>query len=173
MDIFEDKTHGFKRALFLFDNATSHQKRAPDALSARKMVKNPKLGWTPHPGSPKMRDSVFTGGSIQSFYFPGDHLTMPWWFQGMQVILEECRLFWLRDNGIPLNGECKDFKCAEGATNCCCRCILFNQLDFTCVKSHLEEVITAYGHLCGFDPKFHCELNYIERAVKLLYRSGP
>jgi hypothetical protein len=26
MDIFKDKTHGFKRALFLFDNAPSHQK---------------------------------------------------------------------------------------------------------------------------------------------------
>jgi len=26
MDIFEDKTHSFKRALFLFSNATSHQK---------------------------------------------------------------------------------------------------------------------------------------------------
>ena len=34
MDIIEEKTHGFKRALFLFDNATSHQKRAPDAPTA-------------------------------------------------------------------------------------------------------------------------------------------
>jgi hypothetical protein len=175
MDIFEDKTHGFKRALFLFDNATSHQKRAPDAPSARKMVKNPKSGWTPRPGGPKMRDSVLPDGSIQSFYFTDDHPTMPGWFKGMKVVLEECGLFRLRDNGKPLNGECKDFKCAKGATDCCCRRILFNQPDFTCVKSHLEEVITARGHLCDFYPKFHCELNYIEQywgAVKLLYRSG-
>jgi hypothetical protein len=64
MDIFEEKTHGFKRALFLFDNATSHQKHTPDAPSAHKMMKKPKLGWTPHPGSPKMRDSVLLDGSI-------------------------------------------------------------------------------------------------------------
>jgi hypothetical protein len=155
MDIFEDKTHGFKRALFLFDNATSHQKRAPDAPSARKMVKNPKSGWTPRPGGPKMRDSVLPDGSIQSFYFTDDHPTMPGWFKGMKVVLEERGLFRLRDNGKPLNGECKDFKCAKGATDCCCRRILFNQPDFTCVKSHLEEVITARGHLCDFYPKFH------------------
>ena len=54
MDIFKDKTHGFKRALFLFDNATSHQKQVPDAPSACKMVKGPKLGWTPCLGGPKM-----------------------------------------------------------------------------------------------------------------------
>ncbi|KAF8229072.1 hypothetical protein L208DRAFT_1288434, partial [Tricholoma matsutake] len=72
--------------------------------------------------------------------------------------------------------ECKDFKCADGATDCCCHRILFNQSNFTCVKSPLEEVITVHGHLCNFYPKFHCELNYIEQywgAVKLLYRSGP
>ncbi len=60
--------------------------------------------------------------------------------------------------------------------DCCCHRILFNQLDFTCVKSHLEEVIMVHGHLCDFYPKFHCELNYIEQywgAVKLLYRSRP
>jgi hypothetical protein len=54
IDIFKEKTNGFKRALFLFDNATSHKKRAPNALSARKMVKNPKLGWTHHPNGPQM-----------------------------------------------------------------------------------------------------------------------
>ncbi|KAF8218920.1 hypothetical protein L208DRAFT_1345617, partial [Tricholoma matsutake] len=58
MDIFEDKTQGFKRALFLFHNAKSQQKRVPDALSACKMVKNPKLGWTPHLGGPQMQDSM-------------------------------------------------------------------------------------------------------------------
>lgn len=176
MDIFEEKTHGFKKALFLFDNATSHQKRAPDAPSAQKMQKSPKLGWTSRPGGPKMRDTVLADGSIQSFYYPEDHPTMPGWFKGMQAVLEERGLFRYNNNGKALNGECKGFKCPEGVTDCCCRRILFNQPDFANVKSHLEEVINSRGHLCDFYPKFHCELNYIEQywgAVKLLYRSGP
>ena len=40
IDIFEGKTNGNAQGLFLFDNAPSHQKRAPDALSARKMPKS-------------------------------------------------------------------------------------------------------------------------------------
>jgi hypothetical protein len=39
IDIFEGKTNGNVQGLFLFDNAPSHQKRAADAISARKMVK--------------------------------------------------------------------------------------------------------------------------------------
>ena len=54
MDIFEEKTHGFKHALFIFDNATTHQNCAPDALSAQKMVNNPKLGWTPQSSGIRM-----------------------------------------------------------------------------------------------------------------------
>ena len=45
IDIFESKTNGTATGLFLFDNAPSHQKRAPDALSARKMVKGPSPNW--------------------------------------------------------------------------------------------------------------------------------
>ena len=89
MDIFEEKTHGLKKALFLFDNATSHQKHALDAPSARKMQKNPKSGWTDHPGGPKMQDTVLPDGSIQLFYYLEDHPTMPRWFKGMQAMLEE------------------------------------------------------------------------------------
>ncbi|KAG2158774.1 uncharacterized protein EDB93DRAFT_1064563, partial [Suillus bovinus] len=89
IDIFEENTHSFKRALFLFDNAMSHQKWAPDAPSARKMVKNPKLGWTCHPNGPKMRNTTLQDGTQQNLYFPDDHLTMPGWFKGMQAILDE------------------------------------------------------------------------------------
>jgi hypothetical protein len=39
IDIFEGLTKGYAQGLFLFDNAPSHQKRAPDAISARYMVK--------------------------------------------------------------------------------------------------------------------------------------
>lgn len=39
IDIFEGLTKCYAQGLFLFDNAPSHQKRAPDAISARHMVK--------------------------------------------------------------------------------------------------------------------------------------
>jgi len=39
IDIFEGKTKGFAQGLFIFDNAPSHQKRADNALSARRMPK--------------------------------------------------------------------------------------------------------------------------------------
>ena len=54
MDIFEEKPHRFKKALFLFDNVTTHQKQAPNAPSAQKMLKGLKLSWTPCPSGPKM-----------------------------------------------------------------------------------------------------------------------
>jgi hypothetical protein len=34
IDIFEGRTRGEAQGLFIFDNAPSHQKRAPDALLA-------------------------------------------------------------------------------------------------------------------------------------------
>jgi len=39
IDIFEGLSKGNFKALFLFDNALSHQKQALDAISARKMGK--------------------------------------------------------------------------------------------------------------------------------------
>ena len=106
--------------------------------------KSPKLGWTARPGGLKMWDTVLPDGSIQSFYYLEDHPTMPGWFKGMQAVLEEWGLFWYKENGKGLNGECKDFKCPKGVMECCCRHILFNQPDFVGVKSHLEEVMATY-----------------------------
>jgi hypothetical protein len=40
INIFEGKANGHAQGLFLFDNAPSHLKRAPDAISASKMVKS-------------------------------------------------------------------------------------------------------------------------------------
>ncbi|KIJ51597.1 hypothetical protein M422DRAFT_243892 [Sphaerobolus stellatus SS14] len=85
-DIFEGKTKGWAIGLFLFDNAPSHQRRAPDALSAWKMPKNPLHGWTHKKGGPRMHPGQLPNGSSQDFYFPKDHLLMPGWFKGMEWI---------------------------------------------------------------------------------------
>ncbi|KIJ28737.1 hypothetical protein M422DRAFT_189388 [Sphaerobolus stellatus SS14] len=172
VDIFEVKTKARAMGLFMFDNAPSHQKRAPDALSARRMPKGPSDGWSHHKDGPKMRPGRLPNGEIQSFYFSEDHPTMPGWFKGMEQIIRE-RGLWPAQG---LLAQCPGFKCEPGCTDCCCRRILFSQPDFCQQKSHLEEYITARGHICDFYPKFHCELNFIEQywgASKWLYRSTP
>ena len=173
IDIFESKTNGFATGLFIFDNALSHQKRAPDALSARKMPKNPSKDWSPKKDGPKMRNGKFGPSSTsQDFYFPENHPTMPGWFKGMEIIIRERGLWPMAG----LRAQCDGFKCEAGRTDYCCWRIMFSQPDFVAQKSHLEEYITSRGHICDFYPKFHCELNFIEQywgVVKLRYQSSP
>ena len=108
IDIFEGKTNRFATGLFLFDNAPSHQKCTPDALSAQKMPKNPHLTWTHYKEGPKMRIMQFGEDQrIQDLYFDDNHLTMPGWFKGMEVIIHECSLW--PENG--MNAQCDGFKC--------------------------------------------------------------
>ena len=172
IDIFESKTHNFATGLFMFDNAPSHQRRAPDALSARNMPKFPNKHWVKAKGGPKMQNGWFNSEKTpQSFYFPEDHATMPGWFKGMELIIKERGLY--PEGG--LKSQCEGFKCVVGRKDCCCRHVLFNQPDFCTQKSHLEEYITSRGHICDFYPKYHCELNFIEQywgAAKYIYRSS-
>jgi hypothetical protein len=189
IDIFNTKAQGRAQGLFLFDNAPSHVKRAPDALSARKMPKGalkllfcilifnfiagPKAGWTHEPNGPRMRPGRLSDGSIQELYYPENHPVMPGWFKGMEQLIRE-RGLWPAD-GRSLSAQCTGFKCEPGRTDCCCRRILFNESDFAAQKSHLHEIIESRGHLCDFYPKYHCELNFIEQywgAAKLHYRNG-
>ncbi|KAI5900010.1 uncharacterized protein SCHCODRAFT_02661576 [Schizophyllum commune H4-8] len=92
-------------------------------------------------------------------------------FKGMKQLL--------RERGINVEGklaECKNFKCAEGATMCCCRRLLYLQPDFTSVKSLLEITCEAQGVEVLFPPKFHCELNPIEMCwgyAKGVYQLNP
>ena len=170
INIFEGKTDGRATGLFLFDNAPSHQKRAPDALSAQKMIKGPKAGWMHHKDGPKMCPAVYADGLPQQLYFPEDHGTMPGWFKGMELLIKECGLW--PENGMP--AQCAGFKCEAGQTNCCSQRTLFMQPNFVGQKSHLKELITSHGHICDFYPKFHCELNFIEQywgTGKLCYRT--
>ncbi|KAF9016780.1 hypothetical protein BDZ89DRAFT_961647 [Hymenopellis radicata] len=170
IDIFEAKTNGLATGLFLFDNAPSHQKRAPDALSARKMPKGPSATWGQ---SPRMRPGTLPDGSPQQLYWPDDHSSMGGWFKGMEQIIRE-RNLWLSD-GSELLAQCQGFKCAKDATDCCCRRLLFCQPDFVEQKSALQELIESRGHICDFYPKYHCELNFIEMywgAAKFRYRKS-
>ena len=75
IDIFE-RVHPHTTALFLFDNAPSHQKVADDALNADKM----NVG--PGGKQPVMRDTIW-GGKVQRMV---DEHGIP---KGMKTILEE------------------------------------------------------------------------------------
>jgi hypothetical protein len=85
----------------------------------------------------KMADGKFANGSAQSLYFADDDKEHAGKFKGMATILAE----WGFENTSKIQAECVGFKCNKGATNCCCRCILYNQRDF--VKLSLFLRLTA------------------------------
>lgn len=116
--------------VLVYDNATTHTKRAEDALSARKMPKGTsKTGnWlletmvVDEDGEvqtvkAKMRSGYFRDGTPQSFYFPDDHPTHSGIFKGMEVILTERGYIDVK----KLRYECKGFKCKpQTAIEGCC-----------------------------------------------------
>jgi hypothetical protein len=89
----------------------------------------------------KMTGAAFNG-SQQDLYFPDDHPNHPGKFKGMKAILEEQGLWFAN-----LPTECTRFKCAQAgvSANCCCRRVLYNQPDFSSVKSLLEDTCSGYG----------------------------
>ena len=189
MDILEqhfpDEDH-----ILIFDNASTHLKRADGALSARKMPKgtsenwgvevnvkdaNGKLVYVPDGKLLKqkiwMEGATLADGTKQSLYLENGH-PKAGHFKGMAVILQEGGLI----EESKLRAECKNFKCAPGATHCCCRRVLYNQPDFVKVELVLETVANTRGFTIIFLPKFHCELNFIEQCwgfAKHLYRHCP
>jgi hypothetical protein len=191
MDIL-DKHYPNEDHVLVFDNATTHTKRADGALSARYMPKftsSPKKNWgvevnmRGENGKPvygpdgkilklkiRMEDAMFADGQKQALYFEdGPKAGL---FKGMAVLLQECGLV----EKSKLNTECKKFKCKSGATNCCCCRVLYNQPDFVSTKSLLEEACEVRGYSVLFLPKFHCELNFIKQCwgfAKQIYRQYP
>ena len=179
--------------VFIFDNAATHIKRPDEALSARNMPKfTPKEGtnWGPETnridanGKPvygpngkvakikiRMADATFANGTPQALYFPQGH-PQAGTFKGMAVLLQERGL--MKES--TLKAQCKDFKCAPGKTDCCCRRTLYSQPDFIGVVSKLETMCKQQGFHVLFLPKFHCELNFIEQCwgfAKRNYRQYP
>lgn len=177
IDIFEDRFAALGCiGAFGFDNAPSHQKRAPDALSARYMPKNPHPTWKGKAGICRMRDGTLPDGSAQPLYFDDTHPTYPGHFKGMKQILKERGLWPYTTRSSEPNAECQGFKCAEGASACCARRMLFNQPDFKNQKPAIIEFVENRGHIGFLYPKYHCELNFIEQAWgvgKRKYREFP
>ncbi|RGB24522.1 hypothetical protein C1646_772973, partial [Rhizophagus diaphanus] len=59
--------------------------------------------------------------------------------------------------------ECKE-KIQDISRITCCACrVISLEPDFIAQKGTIEELIENAGHKCIFFPKFHCELNFIER----------
>ena len=72
----------------MFDNAPSHKKHAPDALSACKILKNPLPTWQHKKGGLRMRTTTYkTDQTRQDFYYDNDHPTMPGWFKRKEEII--------------------------------------------------------------------------------------
>ena len=155
IDIFEARHPGCQM-LGMFDNATIHQKRPADGLSARRMTLKPKAEWFPVLDGVRMRDAQLPNGQSQLLYFPPDDpkISLRGHFKGTRQILSE------RGKWFPMDADAA-------------RDILFNEPDFVNQKSALEELFISRGHICDFYPKFHCELNFIEQywgASKRRYR---
>lgn len=152
------------QALFAFDNATNHCAYAADALVASKI--------NLHPGGqqPKMRDGFdYSHSRKQSMVFPADYSDESLRNQpkGMKRVLEERELW--RDtleDGTKFLLKCKTPGCPTDGPlfrRCCAMTVLSNQPDFQQQKGRVAEDIERSGHLVIFYPKFHCELNFIER----------
>lgn len=181
---YSDEDH-----VFVFNNATTHQKQEEESLSATKMPKSSKE-WgivtdeldedcnKVHSSDGKvlkmtvrMGDAKFANGTPQALYYPRGHLHEGL-FKGMAEILVE-RGF---THAHRLNAQCKNFKCRRDTTDCCCRRLLYTQPDFVNVSSILEKHCRWRGFHVLFLPKFHCELNFIERCwgfSKRLYCQSP
>ena len=110
-----------------------------------------------------MANGHFSNGEEQQFYYPDNYEKYPGFFKGIAVILQERGFTGLTGRGGKLL-ECKGFNCKPGATDCCCRQILYCQPDFQQVESLLETLCKSRGFQILFLPKFHCKLNPIEQC---------
>ena len=93
--------------------------------------------------------------------------------KGLEIILRERGLY----PAAGLKGACANAKSHSETNDCCCAKMLSVQPDFAAECSALQHLVetriqmpgalmsmTTLRHLCYFLPKFHCELNWIERC---------
>lgn len=178
MDILE-KYFPHDQHIFIYDNARTHLKRAPDALSARRMALNiptPEKNWLVEvpelddqgrqvyaSDGKKLRKKVqmalgtLPNGELQSLYFPEGRPRVGI-FKGMTVILQERGFI----KEAQLKRERPGFKCPPDRIDCCARRFLYNQPDFSGVETLLEAHCKKRGFEVLFLQKFHPDLSPIE-----------
>jgi hypothetical protein len=152
------------QALFLFDNSSNHDCFSSDALVAARMNLGPGAGQRKTP-LPCMRDTFFgPDNTLQPMVFPFDHPKYPGEPKGIMHVLRDRGLF-----NPALRLDCDDCRKKRShdpgrhlRTDCCHRRVMATQPDFLAQRSGIQEAVEDAGHLFGFYPKFHCELNYIE-----------
>jgi hypothetical protein len=142
------------RHILIFDNATTHLKRAGGSLSASKMTKGPSVNFCVEVNATDdggkaiygpdgkilkwkipMANSKFKDGTEQQFYYPEGH-EHAGNFKGMVQILEERGYQSIKNKKAQCGKKFTD--CPEGSTTCCCCRMLYNEPDFKNVDSILE-----------------------------------
>ena len=156
------------QALFAFDNASNHCSFSEDALVAKRMNLNP------GGQQPIMRDGFdYKHGLPQAMVFSNTHHIpelrgKP---KGLEAILRERRLWPVngyRSDGLKFLLQCPSSHGRPGCIpelegGCCARTLMASQQDFQQQKGRLEEELQAASQFVIFYPKFHCELDFIER----------
>ena len=154
------------QGFFAFDNASNHCAYASDALISARM------NLMPGGKQPLLRDGWdHNRNQPHPMVFSQDHPnpTLRGKAKGIRQVLLE-RGLWQdgRKDGTRFLLTCpktKDQPGCDPAFNgeCCATTLLQSQRDFKEQKGWLQELVEAAGHSIIFYPKFHCELNFIER----------
>ncbi len=135
VDVKYPKEQGWRRC-WIFDNSSCHNAMADDALNVNRMNVNPG-------GAQRiMRDTSF-GGKEQKMYFMQNGLKIA---KGMKMVLEE--------RGVSTEGKNKEWM----------KSTLSQHIDFRYERCEIEKILLREGHIPTFLPKFHPELNPIERV---------
>jgi hypothetical protein len=181
VDIFE-QLHPSCIGLWVFDHSTGHSANAADALNAANLGVKPggkskavTMKEGEQDGMPL--SMVFQEGDTWLFdwhctekgfseqgqsYKGGDRVPEVWWgrVKGIQHSLMERGLWSPEVKKLKL--KCK--KEEEHIGDSCCKTrLLSRQPDFLRQKPAVVEYLESRGHLCLLLPKYHCELNWIER----------
>ncbi|CAG8724465.1 10503_t:CDS:2, partial [Cetraspora pellucida] len=136
--------------VFAFDNSSNHGAFSKDALIASK------INLDPGGKQPIMHDTYFgENNQLQSMVFPERDSDVKLYEELYGKLDKELRVLEYK--------KCKEKVKDTSRVSCCAHHILSLEPDFLAQKNVIQELIENAGHKCIFFPKFHCELNFIER----------